>query len=301
MRNGDDRLSLSAGGLALELAPQLGGSVAALTLDGIHLLRPTPPQAIAQGLVRATSAFPLVPYSNRIAQARFCFAGGHRLARNAEPERHALHGNGWQRPWSVADASTSSCTLALDHAPAGTGPDGADAWPFAYRATQRFGLTADSLTVTLSVENTDVRPQPMGLGWHPFFPVRSDTTLAFRAMGVWMTDAEYLPTTHLPVTPGGSLGRGRPVSGLALNHCFTGWDGQALIGLGTGLPTLRIEAEEPLSMAIVYMPAGRDFFAFEPVSHMPDAVNRMEAVPDHGLRILAPGQTLTGEIRLTVR
>jgi len=300
MRNGDGRLSLRAGNLALELAPRIGGSVTAFTADGTPLLRPTPPQAITQRRVREVAAFPLVPYSNRIARARFAFEGEHRLARNAEPEAHALHGNGWQRTWSVASAAASACTLALDHRPSDADPGSRGEWPFAYRATQRFMLTPAGLTVALSVENTDTRPQPAGLGWHPFFPVRSDTMLAFTARGVWMTDADHLPTAHLPVAPDSALGRGRAVPALALNHCFTGWDGRARIALGAGLPTLLLEAGEPLSMGIVYTPAGQDFFAFEPVSHMPDAANRMATVADHGLRILAPGQALTGEIRLTV-
>jgi galactose mutarotase-like enzyme len=34
---------------------------------------------------------------------------------------------------------------------------------------------------------------------------------------------------------------------------------------------------------------------------MPDAINRMAEVSDNGLRVLAPGETLSGTIRFNVR
>jgi aldose 1-epimerase len=50
---------------------------------------------------------------------------------------------------------------------------------------------------------------------------------------------------------------------------------------------------------VVYVPAGRDFFAVEPVSHMNNAVNRPDAV-DNGLSNIAPGEQLTGRVRFAV-
>ncbi|MDK1377301.1 MULTISPECIES: aldose 1-epimerase [unclassified Sinorhizobium] len=299
MRNGDALVRLSAGDLVLTLAPHIGGSVAGFTKSGADLMRRTPPEALEKGIVRQTSAFPLVPYSNRIAHGRFSFGGEHELARNAG-EEHALHGNGWQLPWSVADASTSSCRLVLEHSPFGCGPGGSDGWPFAFRATQSFTLEPRGLRVALSLENVDTRPMPAGLGWHPFFPLRPDTVLAFSASGMWMTGPDHLSTEHVAVTSDRAFDGGRRVECATLNNCFTGWRRRARIELGGGLPTLRFAADELFSMAIVYTPAGQSFFAFEPVSHMPDAVNRMDFTVDHGLRILAPGETIAGHILLAV-
>ena len=42
---------------------------------------------------------------------------------------------------------------------------------------------------------------------------------------------------------------------------------------------------------MVYTPPGRGYFCVEPVTHMTDAINRMD-VAGHGLRVLAPGETL---------
>jgi galactose mutarotase-like enzyme len=39
----------------------------------------------------------------------------------------------------------------------------------------------------------------------------------------------------------------------------------------------------------------------EPVTNMPDAINRMEDVADQGLVVLAPGEMLTAVARMGVR
>ena len=50
----------------------------------------------------------------------------------------------------------------------------------------------------------------------------------------------------------------------------------------------------------VYTPAGRDFLGLEPVSNMPDAVNRMDIEADQGLVVLAPGEVLHATVVIAV-
>src|SRR4028118_2023587 len=74
-------LTLSKGDLTLAVAPSIGGAIAGFWRNGLALMRETPEQALRDGLVRLTSSYPLIPYSNRIAQGRFSFHGAeHRLA-----------------------------------------------------------------------------------------------------------------------------------------------------------------------------------------------------------------------------
>ena len=91
------RVRLQAGGLALELAPEVGGSVASFTADGRPVFRSTPE---GYGDVLQAACFPLVPYSNRVFDGAFAFRGREvRLARNNPPQRHPLHGLGWRSAW----------------------------------------------------------------------------------------------------------------------------------------------------------------------------------------------------------
>ena len=96
-------LSLRSGRLGLDLAPEAGGSIARFTADAsIDLFRPTTPDAVASGRGNASSLYPLVPFSGRIANGRFVFDGTEIVLKPNWPGvRHPMHGDGWAKPWTV--------------------------------------------------------------------------------------------------------------------------------------------------------------------------------------------------------
>ena len=149
-----DLVRLRHGLLELELCPAIGGCITALRHRGRDVLRPASARFFAQRDPREAASFPLVPFSNRIADGRFAFGGAvHQLDRNSPPEPHAIHGHGWQHAWTVREASARAAALEFAHRVVNT--------PFDYRATQSFALTADSLTVTLEIANTGGTPMPV--------------------------------------------------------------------------------------------------------------------------------------------
>jgi aldose 1-epimerase len=123
-----DLVRLRHGPLELDLCPEIGGCITLLRHGGHDLLRPATAQFFAERDPRAAATFPLVPFSNRIADARFAFQGAvYQLARNFPPEPHAIHGQGWQHAWSVREASATAAVLEFAYSVAGT--------PLDYRAT----------------------------------------------------------------------------------------------------------------------------------------------------------------------
>jgi aldose 1-epimerase len=152
--------------------------------------------------------------------------------------------------------------------------------------------------VTLTVQNLDDGPAPAGLGLHPYFP-RAGATLRFAATDVWLNGDDALPARAVPVPSEWDHAAGRVVGTVALDNCFAGWDGQARIGWSNGL-ALQIQASDALRHLIVYTPPGQDFFCVEPVSHLTDAINRVAGLPEHGLRVLAPGAVLQAEVILRI-
>jgi aldose 1-epimerase len=287
-------LTLQAGESSLVLAPEIGGAIVGWTIGATPLLRRPAPDAIIQRDAGGLACFPLVPFSNRIAQGKFRW-GGHdyTLARNHGDRPHPIHGVGWQSAWTVAAASATSAVLTLMHN--ATGAEAAR-WPFAFEAEQRFTLTTDGLHIALSLTNRHAEPAPAGFGLHPYFARAHDATLRFGAREVWTNLAEPLPRQHIPVPPEWDHARGLRVGSAALDHCFTGWDGSAGIAWASGGPSLVIGASDLFRHLIIYTPPGQDFFCVEPVSHMTDAINRMDGDDHTGLRVLAPGATLQGEI-----
>jgi aldose 1-epimerase len=295
--SGAGTIELKAGDLKLALAPALGGAIAGFWCKDFSLMRPTPSEALSEGLVRLTSSYPLIPYSNRIGQGRFAYEGvDHQLALNFGDHPHAIHGNAWQKPWQAQEHDSAHCRLVLEHDPAG---EAAKEWPFAYRAEQVFDLDNRGFTLTLTVENRDERSMPAGFGLHPFFPKRPDVHLQFSASKVYRSDPGSLPADAITVPETWDYRSLRELGEPQLDNCFKGWGGKARIDFQEERVGLQIEADPVFDHLVVYVPLARDFFAVEPVSHMNNAVNRPD-VADNGLRHLAPGERLTGSVRFTV-
>jgi len=293
---GVDLITLRADGAGLVLAPAAGGSVARYWIDGaakpIELLRPW--LAPQQGDPFQAAAFPLVPYSNRIRAGRFAFQGRHvALPLNRPPERHSIHGQGWQVGWRPLDVGAQQAALEFRHAP--------DAWPWAYRATQRFVLGPARLEVELTLMNESDSPMPAGLGWHPYFWRTPRTSLTADVQAMWLTDDEVLPTTLATPSPDRDPSRGLMVDRTALDNCFVGWRRRAVIQRPEDGIRLVMTAESPLDFLVVFTPPGRSFFCAEPVSHVTDAVNLAPAGRiDTGMLSLGPGETLRASVTLRV-
>ncbi|NDW06220.1 aldose 1-epimerase [Jiella pacifica] len=292
-------LALTAGELSLNVAPTVGGAIAAFSVGAVPILRRTPPLALAERRAGLCGSYAMIPYSNRIADAAFDFGDERfQLARNFGDNPHSLHGNGWQRAWTVVSAAPDAAVVALDHDPQESAARAAE-WPFAYRGEQRFVLTPQGLAVTLCLENRDDRPMPAGFGLHPYFD-RPGAYLRFAASRVWQSDGRVLPTGRMTVPQSWDCRTMRRVDGIgAVDHCFEGWDGTAEIAYPERRILIRIKTDPVFGKLVVFRADERDFFAVEPVSHMVDAVNRVET-GDHGLRVLAPAERMEGTVRFDI-
>ena len=290
---------LRAGDLAVDIAPHVGASLTAFTRGPEHILRETPLTALSDKTPTLTGCYPMIPFSNRVADARVTFGGKtFDLDRNFGESPHAIHGNAWQRDWTVDEAGPSEALLSLDHDPSeGTR---AREWPFAYRAEQRFVLEPDALSITIRLENRDTRPMPAGFGLHPYFD-KAGANLQFSAEKVWQSDTRLLPSERTDVPAGWDCHEFRTVDEMAaVDHLFEGWGGVAEIHYPARNLSIRIIAEPVFAKLVVFRADERSFFAVEPVTHIVDAVNRMDTVADHGMRVLAPGEAMAGTIRFEI-
>lgn len=274
------RIALAAGGLRVELSPAVGGSVAAFMVRGQPVFRPAPPDFDD---VLQAACFPLVPYSNRVFDGRFEFAGRNVvLARNNPPQRHPLHGLGWRNAWAVEAASAAAARLAFDW-------PGGD-WPWPFRAEQAFALEDGELTIALSVTNLADSPMPAGLGLHPYFPCPPGTVLDAAVEEVWTVDADLFPNGRQAPTGRYDLER-REIHHADLDNGYGGWAGEATIAWPDGAG-VRIRSAERYFQ--VYAPVTEDVLCAEPVSHANGALNANDADrPKLGLKTLEPGASLT--------
>jgi len=268
------------------LRPDLGGSIAGLWFRDAHgeapVLRSTEADALESA--RAAACYPLVPYSNRLGYRRFRWHGSdHSTAANFDDNPHSVHGVGWLRAWQVAQASGSEAELVYTHTP--------DAhWPFAFEARQHFALDGAALQCRMAITNADSRPQPAGLGWHPYFAKRSRSRLHAEVSGRWEPDASGLPVRVQP-----QAGIDGDVAHLDFDHCFEGWQGAARLRD----ERLSLRLSSSLRHLVVYTPQAKPYYCVEPVSHVSNAVHMAEPTR-HGLVDLAPGASVEGWMRLEV-
>jgi aldose 1-epimerase len=287
-------LDLKSGSLSLRVSTA-GGLIVGFWKDDkggrVPLLRDAPADADAL----SSSCYPLVPFGNRVTDNRFTFEEReYHFSPNTDWDPHYLHGEGWQSEWSVDEQADDRVVLSFTHEGGHT--------PYAYRATQTFMLADDVLQLALSVENAGEGALPFGLGWHPYLPLTPETTLLAPARRFWTEVEGWLPgeATEIPA----DLDFSEP---LALphrwvNNGFERWSGEATIAWPERGTKLHLTADPIFRHAFVFVSDTifdpqfkRDYFCFEPMSHLANGHN----LPDLGdLQILQPGQRLSGSIRL---
>lgn len=266
-------IALRAGAWAAAVVPGAGGAIASLRRGSAPVLRETPDDAVLSGDVRRMACYAMLPYANRIADAAFEFGGRRwQLRRNFGDHPHSLHGIGWQRAWQVEAASPTRVRLALRHA-------GDADWPFPFRAVQEIALE-DGLSIRIALTNTGAGAAPAGFGFHPFFPRAPESRADFNAARGWRNGPDMLPVR-------GDLA---PVYAVGVDNDFEGWDGEVRIG------STVLRADPVFRWLRLFAPEDRPFIAAEPVTHAANAINRS----DTGMTVLAPGETLAGEMRIGI-
>lgn len=279
---------LRAGESALYLAPAIGGGIARLTMNGGEILRPATAAAIEASDPLGLAEFPMAPFVNRVAAERFAWGEREIALEPATPDApEILHGTAWRRPWAVVAADTASATL--EHVAVAE-----PAWPFPFRVRRRFALEPARLAIETEFVNIAAGPAPAAIGSHPFFQARG-AILGVSATGVWTT-SDGIPVNHEKDPVIDRLRAGAAVETLALDHCFTGWDGRVQIASPGG--AIVLTAEPNPGFLQIYTPPGEDFFCVEPQTAMPDALNRAPA--EGGIRRLAPGETLRLRVALEI-
>ncbi|NJO37523.1 MAG: aldose 1-epimerase [Rhizobiales bacterium] len=284
-------MRLEAGDYQLELCPEGGGCITALRYQGLDVMRPAT-KAYWDGFQpRESASFPLVPFSNRIADGRFTYGGrDYQLPINMPPEPHAIHGDGWLAAWTVE--LRDACRAILMHEPE-------DA-PIPYRARQIFDLDDAGLTATLEITNTGGHALPFGFGHHPYFPRTEGLTLQAAVAEVWLPDERKLPQDKVALPEEWDLNAATRLAPLDLDHCFTGFGGRAVMHWPESGLELAIETDPVFGHLVVYVPPGRSFVCVEPVSHVTDGVHQLLAGRvDTGLVVLEPGARLDGKMRFS--
>ena len=181
--------------------------------------------------------------------------------------------------------SSSSVDVVLRHRHT------ADAdWPFAFEVSQYFALSPQAMTVQMVFTNTAETPQPVGFGWHPYFPKRLRSRLHIDLSDRWDADVNELPIRKVS-----QPGIDSDIAHLDFDNCFEGWRGPARIRD----ERFSLQLTSSLPYLVVFTPQDRDYFCVEPVSHVSNAIHMAEPAA-HGMKSVAPGESVEAAMTLEV-
>ena len=280
----------------LEVLPEWGASILNLSAaSGRSVLRHVNLADVKSS--SNTAAFALVPYSNRIRDARFEFGGRTIQLRPAAGSPNIQHGDVRNRPWQVETQNASRLSCTFDSR------DFSDMnWPWPFSARLDYHLHGPHCDIALTLMNAGEEQMPAGIGLHPYFVRRQDgqePTLHFEAGGWYDAGLDSIPDSGTQVIPPSlDFSSAREVGPDAIDAVFASWDGTAQLAWPTR--SLTLSADNVFSHLVLFT-APDGSLALEPVSHATDAFN-LAARGIHGtdMKVLSPGQALAGALRLTL-
>jgi aldose 1-epimerase len=278
--------------------PKTGGSLAfgrvRVGETWRDFFRPTPEGDYDNASLCAS--FVLVPYSNRIRQARFTFQGHTYQLQPNTPEGNAIHGTARRAVWHVTEQMPG--TLSIDYDSSEISDTN---WIGAVGATQTFSLMDSHLFMGLTITNLSDKPMPAGFGHHPYFQKSLSSSRQANTIFLQLPYDQHIPLDDgclpidgyaKPIPPQVDFRVTRPLDDTVADHCLTSRIGDEPIWFVYPETEIALRASPILPHLIFYAPPSKSFFAIEPVSNINDGFNLLEAgVPNTGVFVLQPGET----------
>ncbi|MDQ3940551.1 MAG: hypothetical protein M3238_04280 [Actinomycetota bacterium] len=272
LRAGDDRVTIDE---------SVGGKMTSLIVGGDERIAPPPEGSDPVADVLLWGSFFMVPWAGRLAEGRLPWDGEiHHMPQNFGG--HAIHGVGFDKPWTIDEATDELVVLSLDLGGAG--------WPFGGTARHRITLAPNRLDLVAEVEAAD-RSMPVAAGWHPYFrrPDSGDLAITVDSDHVLETTPDLIPTGGLVPVEGDTDLREGPILGdRRLDHVYANVSPPAIVRW----PDLELSLGfgREIATIVVYTPEGKA--CCEPQSawpHAPELVTK--GIDGTGLHRLGAGET----------
>ncbi len=314
---GPDVIRLEESGQTVSILPGVGATVfdyrVRVGTEQFPLLDPPPTlEAVAADPMRWGCPI-LFPFPNRIRNARFTFDGRTHEFTESIIDGHHIHGLVYSRPWRLERCDVSGLGAAAGFSFRSKDfPEIAKQYPFPFELDVVYRLARDGLAVVLEIRNVGSENLPMGLGLHPYLrgPMSASTPRAecrvrIPARARWELE-DHLPTGEVvPVEGGIDLSHGCSLDGVELDDVYTYLQRDSAMGIvrceledrAARLRTV-LEAGPGFREIVVYTPPNRSSVCIEPYTCATDAPNLEARDVDAGMRIIEPGESFRGQVRI---
>jgi len=251
-----------------------------------------------QGTTLPAANFHMLPYSNRIRDGKFEFEG--KTIQLEKADSHAIHGALRKLPWQVLDQAASSLTCHID-----TRELSSVNWPWPMSSHLAYRLDGERLLATMTLNNIGSSNMPAGMGWHPYFIRQikgASPVLTLPVSGVFPTVAgEILPSgAAVPLTAALDFRKARALDpDQRIDCCLSGLHDTVKIEWPGAELALSMRASELCRYLVLFNPDA-PHFAVEPVTNANDAFNLEQRGIDAGMQVLAPGESLSVSMELSL-
>ncbi len=267
--------------------------------------------SFASGNERASSSgIPLLfPFPGRIPGTQFTWAGETYELEAGDKFGNAIHGFCHTRPWRMI--ARQDDTVVGEFQASVDDPALLAKWPGDFRIRATYELGAGVLACTYQFDNPGDRPLPCGFGAHPYFRVplggasAADCIIRLPVTKHWEL-ADMLPTgEQTDWSQANEYAAGVPLAELTLDDVFAGLTmesqrGTASIDDPQSQRKVSIVWDETFRELVVYTPPHREAICIEPYTCVPGAVALEEKKIDAGWRVLQPGESVIGRMKIRV-
>lgn len=233
----------------------------------------------------------LFPFANRIKDGMYIFNNEtYKLDINLKDENNALHGLVYNKTFKVIDeiASQTKASVILEYKE----ENESKGFPFRYSIQLNYTLTNATLTLSVTIKNTDTKAFPFTLGWHPYF-ISSDlynSQIKFSSNKKVILGERLITTGVEDFNYNGIF----DIKDQKLDDCF-------ILNANTiqfVTPTYQMEmtASSNATFLQLFTPSRANTIAIEPTTGISDSFNNKI-----GLQILDPNNTYTIDWNLTLQ
>lgn len=177
-------------------------------------------------------------------------------------------------------------------------------------------LTGDAVDATITAKNVGKEPEPMSIGWHPYFQIPSGHRAQVRLhvpasmMAIVNNYGDAFPTGQLKPVKGTEYDYNAP-DGVALDDHFLDDNFSHLQRTGGAVDVKLIDPDSDYGLTVsalspeirtvqVYSPKNASFVAIEDQFNYVDPFGKQWRGMDTGMVTLRPGQSVTWKVQLAL-
>ena len=241
-----------------------GASLQELTLNGHAIIQNLAP--LTYDITYASSI--LFPFANRIKDGVYTYEErDFQFETNQQEENNALHGLVFNKTFKVLKqkADNNSATITLEYVE----NNESKGFPYTYSIQLTYMFTQDAVSLNFIVKNTDSKPFPFTVGWHPYFLSENlhESSLSFDSTEKLIIGDRNITTGIENIKPIETF----QIKDQQLDDCWILKSNQ--IKFNTPKYQLTIDASEENNFMQLFTPPKVNAIAIEPTTGVSDSFN----------------------------